>query len=178
MKKGKHPKYQQVLFVDSSNGYKFVCGSTLQLKETETFEGQEYPVYRVPVSSQSHPFFTGSQQFVDSEGRVDKFMKRYGGGKPAQRGGAKQETEAEKPAEEAKEAKPAKEAKKAKPAKEAKEAKPAKEAKEAKPTKEAKEAKPAKEAKEAKPAKDAKEAKPAKKAEKTTKEAKKPAKGE
>ena len=46
-------------------------------KETEEFEGKEYPVYRVPVSSQSHPFFTGSQQFVDSEGRVDKFRKRY-----------------------------------------------------------------------------------------------------
>ncbi|MBI3212124.1 MAG: 50S ribosomal protein L31, partial [Simkania negevensis] len=37
-----------------------------------------YPVYRVPISSASHPFFTGSQQFVDTEGRVDKFKKRYG----------------------------------------------------------------------------------------------------
>lgn len=78
MKKDKHPKYQEVLFVDSSTGSKFVCGTTLQPKETEVHEGKEYPVYRVPVSSASHPFFTGSQQFVDSEGRVDKFMKRYG----------------------------------------------------------------------------------------------------
>lgn len=77
MKKQGHPDYQEVLFVDSSTGYKFVCGSTLKPQETETFEGKEYPVYRVPVSSSSHPFFTGSTQFVDTEGRVDKFRKRY-----------------------------------------------------------------------------------------------------
>ncbi|MBT3394266.1 MAG: type B 50S ribosomal protein L31 [Waddliaceae bacterium] len=78
MKKKTHPKYQQVLFVDSSTGYKFLCGTTLQPKEKEEFEGKEYPVFRVPVSSSSHPFFTGDQKFVDSEGRIDKFKKRYG----------------------------------------------------------------------------------------------------
>lgn len=77
MKKQGHPQYQEVLFVDSSTNFKFVCGSTLQPKEKEVFEGKEYPVYRVPVSSASHPFFTGSKQLVDSEGRVDKFKKRY-----------------------------------------------------------------------------------------------------
>ncbi|MBI2810030.1 MAG: type B 50S ribosomal protein L31 [Candidatus Melainabacteria bacterium] len=77
MKKQGHPPYQEILFVDSSTGYRFVCGSTLQPKEKEMFEGKEYPVYRVPVSSASHPFFTGSKQFIDSEGRVDKFVKRY-----------------------------------------------------------------------------------------------------
>lgn len=77
MKKEGHPSYQDVLFVDSSTGFKFVCGSTLQPKEKEVFEGKEYPVYKVPVSSASHPFFTKSKQFIDSEGRVDKFMKRY-----------------------------------------------------------------------------------------------------
>lgn len=77
MKKEGHPPYQEILFVDSSTGYKFICGSTLQPKEREIFEGKEYPVYRVPVSSASHPFFTGSKQFIDSEGRVDKFVKRY-----------------------------------------------------------------------------------------------------
>lgn len=77
MKKQGHPPYQEVLFVDSSTGFRFVCGSTLQPKEKEVFEGKEYPVYRVPVSSASHPFFTGSTQFIDSEGRVDKFVKRY-----------------------------------------------------------------------------------------------------
>ncbi len=77
MKKNGHPPYQEVLFVDSATGFKFVCGSTLQPKEKEIFEGKEYPVYRLPVSSASHPFFTGSKQFIDSEGRVDKFVKRY-----------------------------------------------------------------------------------------------------
>lgn len=79
MKKNKHPEYQDVLFVDSSTGQKFVCGSTLKTKEREMHEGKEYPVCRVSVSSYSHPFFTGSKQFVDAEGRVDKFRKRYGG---------------------------------------------------------------------------------------------------
>jgi large subunit ribosomal protein L31 len=77
MKKQGHPPYQDVLFVDSSTGYKFVCGSTLQPKEKELFEGKEYPVFRMSISSASHPFFTGAKQFIDSEGRVDKFTKKY-----------------------------------------------------------------------------------------------------
>jgi large subunit ribosomal protein L31 len=77
MKKDIHPAYQDILFVDTSTGTKFVCGSTLKPKETESFEGKEYPVFHVTVSSASHPFFTGSKQFIDTEGRVDKFLKRY-----------------------------------------------------------------------------------------------------
>ncbi len=77
MKKKIHPPYQDVLFVDSSVGYKLVCGSSLQPKQKETFEGKEYPVHHVSVSSASHPFFTGSKQLIDTEKRVDKFNKRY-----------------------------------------------------------------------------------------------------
>lgn len=77
MKKNIHPKYQQVVFVDSATGHKFLCGSTLQTEETDTFEGKTYPAYRASISSASHPFFTGSKQLVDAEGRVDKFKKRY-----------------------------------------------------------------------------------------------------
>lgn len=77
MKKDIHPAYQDILFVDTSTGTKFVCGSTLKPKERESFEGKEYPVFHVTVSSASHPFFTGSKQFIDTEGRVDKFLKRY-----------------------------------------------------------------------------------------------------
>ncbi len=77
MKENTHPPYQDVLFVDSSTGVKFICGSTLQPKEREMFEGKEYPVYRVAISSASHPFYTGANQFIDSEGRVDKFQKKY-----------------------------------------------------------------------------------------------------
>ena len=77
MKKETHPQFQEVLFVDSSNGKRFVRKSTMKCKATEKHEGKEYPVCFVSISSYSHPFFTGSQQFVDSEGRVDKFRKRY-----------------------------------------------------------------------------------------------------
>ena len=79
MKKNIHPKYRTVLFVDSATGYKFLCGSALETEEREVFEGKEYPVHRMSVSSSSHPFFTGSKALVDAEGRVDKFRKRYSG---------------------------------------------------------------------------------------------------
>ena len=77
MKDKKHPPYQEVLFEDSSTGSKFIIGSTLQTKEKTTYEGKEYPLCRVSVSSASHPFFTKATQFMDTEGRVDKFTKKY-----------------------------------------------------------------------------------------------------
>src|SRR3954468_21846730 len=97
MKEKGHPHYQEVLFVDTSTGTKFVCGSTLQPREKETFEGKEYPVYRVTVSSASHPFFTGSKQFIDTEGRVDKFLKRYA--RKQEEGQQQNEAEQQKAAE-------------------------------------------------------------------------------
>jgi len=104
MKKQGHPPYQDILFIDSSTGFKFICGSTLQPKEKEVFEGKEYPVCRVAVSSASHPFFTGSKQFVDSEGRVDKFNKRYTS-KKQQEKEVVQQVEASKEKEKAKKVK-------------------------------------------------------------------------
>ncbi len=77
MKKNIHPPYQEVLFVDSATNAKFVLGSTLCPEKREIFEGKEYPVCHVSISSASHPFFTGANQFVDTEGRIDKFQKRY-----------------------------------------------------------------------------------------------------
>ncbi|MDE3045130.1 MAG: type B 50S ribosomal protein L31 [Verrucomicrobiota bacterium] len=77
MKEKTHPPYQEVLFVDSSTGAQFLIGSTLQTKEKGTFQGKEYPMSRIPISSASHPFFTKANQFIDSEGRVDKFTKKY-----------------------------------------------------------------------------------------------------
>jgi large subunit ribosomal protein L31 len=77
MKDNTHPQYQEVLFEDSATGTKFLIGSTLQTKEKGMFEGKEYPLYRVPVSSASHPFFTKANQFVDAEGRMEKFAKKY-----------------------------------------------------------------------------------------------------
>ena len=77
MKDDIHPPYQKVLYIDSSTGKQFLIGSTAQPKETQTYEGKTYPVVRVPTSSASHPFFTKNKQFVDTEGRVDKFLKKY-----------------------------------------------------------------------------------------------------
>lgn len=77
MKENAHPKYQEVLFVDSATNHKFICGTTIQTSHVETFNGKEYPTIHVPISSTSHPFFVGGKGIVDTEGRVDKFTKRY-----------------------------------------------------------------------------------------------------
>lgn len=78
MKKDIHPNYREVVFWDLSSDHKFITRSTIQTTETIQWEdGKEYPVYKVEVSSQSHPFYTGKNVLVDTAGRVDKFLKRY-----------------------------------------------------------------------------------------------------
>ncbi len=96
MKKNIHPKYQQVVFEDSTTGKRFIIGTTLQPKETTMFEGKEYPLCKMAVTSFSHPFFTGSSALVDAEGRVDKFRKRYAA--PVQKAAVKEEKKAAAPA--------------------------------------------------------------------------------
>ena len=98
MKKNTHPQYQQVLFVDTATGHKYLCGTTLKTNEKEVFEGKEYPVCRVAISSTSHPFFCGGKQLLDTEGRVDKFNKRY---QAAQQKALDQKEEAEEKEKEA-----------------------------------------------------------------------------
>jgi len=79
MKKDIHPDYREVVFWDLSSDDKFITRSTIQTSETIEWEdGKEYPVYKVEVSSKSHPFYTGKNVLVDTAGRVDKFRKRYG----------------------------------------------------------------------------------------------------
>ena len=79
MKQGIHPDYHQVVFEDSSTGYKFLSGSTATSSETVKWEdGNEYPLIRVEVTSDSHPFYTGKQKFTQADGAVDKFNKKYG----------------------------------------------------------------------------------------------------
>lgn len=77
MKENTHPEYRDVLFIDMSSGKKYLCGSSVKTTETAEYEGQSYPSVKVSISSSSHPFFTGDSTFVDTEGRVDKFKKRY-----------------------------------------------------------------------------------------------------
>ncbi|MFD1417382.1 type B 50S ribosomal protein L31 [Companilactobacillus keshanensis] len=78
MKTGIHPDYHQVVFMDSSTGKKFLAGSTVESNETTDFEGNEYPLIRVEISSDSHPFYTGKQKFAQADGRIDRFNKKYG----------------------------------------------------------------------------------------------------
>ncbi|MFC2383011.1 type B 50S ribosomal protein L31 [uncultured Porphyromonas sp.] len=79
MKKGIHPEnYRPVVFKDMSNEDIFITRSTMAAKETIVIDGVEYPLIKVEISSTSHPFFTGKAKLVDTAGRVDKFMSRYG----------------------------------------------------------------------------------------------------
>lgn len=63
MKKKLHPKYVESTIICA-------CGNVIHNRSTK-------PNIHVEICSQCHPFFTGKQKFVDSEGRVEKFMKKY-----------------------------------------------------------------------------------------------------
>ena len=78
MKKGIHPEYRPVVFLDTSSNYKFLTRSTASSDEVIKWEdGKTYPLIKIEVSSASHPFYTGKKIFVDVAGRVDKFNRRY-----------------------------------------------------------------------------------------------------
>ena len=79
MRKDIHPEYRPVVFMDTSTGYKFLSGSTKYSSDTfEWVDGYTYPLIRVEISSDSHPFYTGRQKFTQADGRVDRFNKKYG----------------------------------------------------------------------------------------------------
>lgn len=78
MKQTTHPVYKEVVFKDLSSGFAFLTRSTKDSKETIQWEdGKDYPVIKVEISSGSHPFYTGQQRMLDTEGRVEKFRKKY-----------------------------------------------------------------------------------------------------
>lgn len=79
MKEGIHPEYRDICFVDLSNGWKFVTRSTAQTREKIKMEdGRELPLYKLETTSQTHPFYTGTQKSVDSlGGRVEKFRNKF-----------------------------------------------------------------------------------------------------
>ena len=82
MKTNVHPDYALVVFRDKSAGTSFLSRSTLvsrgDLPTVEWEDGGTYPVFDVDVSSASHPFWTGNARVLDTEGRVEKFRRRYG----------------------------------------------------------------------------------------------------
>lgn len=79
MQKDIHPSsYRFVVFQDSSADYSFLSRSTINTKDTITWEdGNEYPLVRLEISDKSHPFFTGKMMFIDTAGRIEKFNKKY-----------------------------------------------------------------------------------------------------
>jgi large subunit ribosomal protein L31 len=78
MKKDLHPKYNPVVFVDMTTGKRFISRSTKSSDKKEVIDGVEHSIISIGITSDSHPFFTGLAQFVDTEGRIDKFQKRFG----------------------------------------------------------------------------------------------------
>lgn len=77
-KKDLHPKdYRFVVFSDEAAGFSFLTKSTAISEETIKWEdGKEYPLVKIQISSASHPFFTGEEKIIDTEGRVDRFKAR------------------------------------------------------------------------------------------------------
>lgn len=63
MREGIHPKYETATVVCA-------CGNTFETRSTK-------PSIRVEICSNCHPFYTGKQKIVDTEGRVEKFLQKY-----------------------------------------------------------------------------------------------------
>ncbi len=76
--KDDQPEYREVVFHDLSSDKNFLVGSAAQAEKTTEVDGEEYPLVELDISSESHPFYTGEQRLVDTEGRVEKFRKKYG----------------------------------------------------------------------------------------------------
>jgi large subunit ribosomal protein L31 len=78
MKENIHPDYREVVFQDMSNDFKFITRSTIQTREKIEFNGKEYPLIKLEVTAESHPFYTGKHKIVDTAGRVEKFRQKFG----------------------------------------------------------------------------------------------------
>lgn len=90
MKPSIHPKYQEV-------AVRCACGNTFTTRSTK-------PELHLDICNACHPFFTGRQKLIDTEGRVDRFTKRFGAQSAA---AVKAATKANKATKAAKSKKPA-----------------------------------------------------------------------
>ena len=79
MKKDIHPKTRLVVFKDISSGFQILTESSAETKQTVEIDGKSFPMVSFDVSSASHPFYTGKQRLLDTEGRAERFMKKYRG---------------------------------------------------------------------------------------------------
>ena len=64
MKEKIHPEYKETTITCA-------CGEVIHTRATRQN-------IKLDICSKCHPFFTGKQKFIDSAGRVEKFMKKYG----------------------------------------------------------------------------------------------------
>ena len=64
MKQGIHPKYHVV-------DVRCACGATWKTRSTK-------PELHLEICSNCHPFFTGRQKLIDTEGRIERFTKKFG----------------------------------------------------------------------------------------------------
>ena len=83
VKEGIHPKYTQV-------DVRCACGNMFKTRSTK-------PELHLEICSACHPFFTGRQKLIDTEGRVERFTKKYGAQTSEQRKTAAQAAKASKP---------------------------------------------------------------------------------
>ncbi|CDE97899.1 50S ribosomal protein L31 [Clostridium sp. CAG:813] len=71
MKNGIHPDYKKTTI-------KCVCGNEIETGGNEIETGSVVEGLTVEICNNCHPFYTGQQKILDSEGRVERFNKRYG----------------------------------------------------------------------------------------------------
>jgi large subunit ribosomal protein L31 len=83
VKEGIHPKYQEV-------EVRCACGNTFKTRSTK-------PELHLEICSACHPFFTGRQKLIDTEGRVERFTKKFGAQTSEQRKTAAKAAKATKP---------------------------------------------------------------------------------
>lgn len=77
MKKDIHPSSRPVLFKDITTDQNFIIDSCVETDETIDFEGKDYPLVKVEISSSSHPFYSGKERSGGTTGRIEKFNKKY-----------------------------------------------------------------------------------------------------
>lgn len=78
MKEGIHPEYHPAIFRDVSTGDEIMTRSTITSTDKREVDGVEYNVISMDITSFTHPFFTGKQKLLDTEGRIDRFRRKYG----------------------------------------------------------------------------------------------------
>ena len=84
MKEGIHPKYEEV-------EVRCACGNTFKTRSTKS-------ELHLEICSACHPFFTGRQKLIDTEGRVERFNKKFGAQTSEQRKTAEKAAKASKAA--------------------------------------------------------------------------------